>query len=89
MILLLLSANKKGRFVVMKEKCVLVKCGRIAVALSFTMLALVSEAKLKTVWDVDDYVQDGLVANYDGIKNAGKDNPHESTREEWVDLVSE
>ena len=53
------------------------------------MIALVSEAKLKTVWDVDDYVQDGLVANYDGIKNAGKDNPHESTREEWVDLVSE
>jgi Flp pilus assembly pilin Flp len=73
----------------MKEGCAFVECGRVAVALSVAMIALVSEAKLKTVWDVDDYVQDGLVANYDGIKNAGKDNPHESTREEWVDLVSE
>jgi hypothetical protein len=53
-----------------------------------SLLALVAQAKLKTTWDVTDYVQDGLIANYDGIKNAGKDNPHDSTRNEWVDLVS-
>lgn len=71
----------------MKEVCWFVECGKVAVALSVVMLALASEAKLKTVWGVDDYVQDGLIANYDGILNAGKDNPHESDKGEWVDLV--
>ena len=32
-------------------------------------------AKLK--YDVDAYVQDGLVVNFDGVRNAGADNAHD------------
>lgn len=35
-------------------------------------------------FDVGDYVQDGLVLNYDGIRNAGADLPHDSTATTWV-----
>ena len=71
----------------MRDIDVFAKCSMITVMFFAVMAAHVSEAKLKTVWDVGDYVQNGLLANYDGIRNAGADKPHESTKEEWVDLV--
>lgn len=37
-------------------------------------------------YDLDDYVQDGLVAWLDGICNAGVDLPHDSSATTWVDL---
>ena len=37
-------------------------------------------------FDVGDYVQDGLVLNYDGIRNAGADQPHDSTATTWKNL---
>ena len=52
---------------------------RFAFALTAAALALASDAKLKTSWDVGDYVQDGLIAHYDGIRNAGAALPHDST----------
>ena len=46
-----------------------------------------SDAALKTVWDVGDYVQDGIVMHYDGIRNVGADKPHDSAATQWVDLA--
>lgn len=40
------------------------------------------------VYDVDDYVQDGLVVHYDGIRNAGADAPHSDDATTWVNLGS-
>lgn len=40
-------------------------------------------------YDVRDYVQDGLVAHFDGIRNAGAAKPHDDAATEWVDLVDE
>ncbi|MCQ2392074.1 MAG: hypothetical protein MJ240_11685, partial [Kiritimatiellae bacterium] len=37
---------------------------------------------------VRDYVQEGLVAHYDGIRNVGEMLPHENAAEKWVDLVA-
>ena len=37
-------------------------------------------------FDVGDYVQDGLVLNYDGIRNAGADLPHDPAATMWVNL---
>ncbi len=37
-------------------------------------------------FDVGDYVQDGLVLNYDGIRNAGADCPHNPSATTWVNL---
>ena len=37
-------------------------------------------------YDVGDYVQDGLVVNYDGIRNAGPDAAHDSNAMTWVNL---
>lgn len=39
-------------------------------------------------YDVGDYVQGGLVAWLDGIRNAGADKPHDSAAATWVDLSS-
>lgn len=39
-------------------------------------------------FDVGDYVQDGLVLNYDGIRNQGPNAPHDSTATTWVNLGS-
>ena len=38
-------------------------------------------------FDVGDYVQDGLVVNYDGIRNAGPDAPHDSSAMTWVNCA--
>ena len=38
-------------------------------------------------YDVGDYVQDGLVVNYDGIRNAGPDAPHDSSAMTWVNCA--
>ena len=39
-------------------------------------------------YDVGDYVQGGLVAWLDGIRNTGTDKPHDSAATTWVDLSS-
>ena len=38
-------------------------------------------------FDVGDYVQDGLVVNYDGIRNAGPDAPHDFSAMTWVNCA--
>ena len=37
-------------------------------------------------YDADDYVQDGLVLHYDGIRNAGLGVAHDSTATTWANL---
>ena len=39
-------------------------------------------------YDVGDYVQDGLVVNYDGIRNAGPNAPHDSSAMTWVNCAN-
>ncbi len=39
-------------------------------------------------YDVGDYVQDGLVAQYDGIRNVGATLPHDGTAQYWENLAS-
>ena len=39
-------------------------------------------------YDVGDYVQDGLVVNYDGIRNAGPAAPHDSSAMTWVNSAN-
>ena len=39
-------------------------------------------------YDVGDYVQDGLVVNYDGIRNAGPNAPHDSAAMTWVNSAN-
>ena len=39
-------------------------------------------------YDADAYVQDGLVLNYDGIRNVGIDQPHSTTTTTWVNLAN-
>ena len=51
----------------MKKMCFLLASGMMMPAFS----------ALKTAWDVGDYVQDGLVMHYDGIRNVGADQPHD------------
>ena len=43
-------------------------------------------AALKTTWDVGDYVQDGLIAHYDAIRNAGADQEQDPHATVWKDL---
>ena len=45
-------------------------------------------AKRAQDFDVGDYVQTGLIAHYDGIRNAGADLPHAPSTRTWKNLVS-
>ena len=61
-------------------------------ALAATLISSSAEAGLK-YWttgryDADSYVQDGLVLHYDGIRNAGLDQPHSMTTTTWVNLAN-
>ena len=38
------------------------------------------------VYGTDDYVQDGLVLHYDGIRNAGRDAAHDASAAAWRDV---
>ena len=62
--------------------------GRSAPLAAFALslaAAMCAQAALKT-WDVGDYVQDGLIAHYDGIRNAGANLPHDPNATTWADL---
>ena len=63
---------------------------------SITVIAAIAaafsaNAALKTAadYDVGDYVQDGLVAHYDGIRNVGANLPHDPNATQWADLASD
>ena len=43
---------------------------------------------MKTMPTARDYVQDGLVALYDGIRNVGRTLPHDSAAAKWTDLAA-
>ncbi len=65
----------------------------LALALLAALAASHAEAGLK-YWttggyDADSYVQDGLVLNYDGIRNVGIDQPHSTTATTWKNLGSD
>ncbi|MBO6168283.1 MAG: hypothetical protein J6P13_08075 [Kiritimatiellae bacterium] len=67
----------------------LVLCGITAVA------TLTATAGVKywdnpgfRAYDVGDYVQDGLVVNYDGIRNQGPNAPHDSAAMTWVNSAN-
>ena len=52
------------------------------------MLPLSAMADAVRVYDVDDYVQDGLVLHFDGIRNAGATALHDPNATTWVNLGS-
>jgi hypothetical protein len=58
-----------------------------AAAVVGAMLPLSAMADAVRVYDVDDYVQDGLVAHFDGIRNAGADAAHNASATTWKNLV--
>ena len=54
----------------------------------FTIAVIAASSVLaKLKYDVDAYVQDGLVVNFDGIRNQGPGLPHDSFAEHWVDAA--
>lgn len=66
---------------------------------TFDYTNCVARAKVRLVWlwkmasgvrkiDADSYVQDGLVVNYDGIRNAGLAAPHDATAAKWKNIGS-
>ena len=72
-----------------------VKTARRAVAAAALFAAATSFAGVKywdnpefKAFDVGDYVQDGLVVNYDGIRNAGPNADHDSNAMTWVNCAN-
>jgi len=75
----------------MKEKAAIVKIALVAIVLC----TLSATAGIKywdnqsfKAYDAGDYVQDGLVLNYDGIRNAGPNADHDSSATTWKNLGS-
>ena len=66
---------------------------RAAIAAALTIAASAAipttvNAGATRVYDVDDYVQTGLILHFDGIRNAGADAPHDATATTWKNLGS-
>ncbi len=59
-----------------------------ALALTFPAFAGIAEKEYldTSKWDVGDYVQDGLIVHYDGIRNVGADAAHSDTTTVWSNL---
>ena len=49
---------------------------------------LLASADAVRVYDVDDYVQRGLITHFDGIRNVGTNAVHDSTAAGWTNLVA-
>ena len=71
------------------------KFGKIVSTAVFALCAISSSAGIKywdnpayRAYDIGDYVQDGLVLNYDGIRNAGPGVEHDPTATTWKNLGS-
>ncbi len=69
--------------------------GKVATLLAVAFATVCSFAGVKywdnpayRAYDVDCYVQDGLVLNYDGIRNAGPDADHDPNATTWKNLGS-
>ena len=69
-------------------KKLLMMIGAAAVSVG-AMLPLSAMADAVRVYDVDDYVQDGLVLHFDGIRNAGATAAHDSNATTWKNLVDD
>ena len=50
------------------------------------VFAFCVQAALKTTFDVGDYVQDGLLVNFDAIRNCGPTADHDSSATTWTDV---
>ena len=61
--------------------------GAAAVAVG-AMLPIAAMADAVRIYDVDDYVQDGLVVHFDGIRNAGANAAHNASATTWKNLVA-
>ena len=58
-----------------------------AVVTTGAIFPLATNADVVRIYDVDDYVQDGLVLHFDGIRNAGATTPHVMAGTRWVNLA--
>ena len=67
------------------KKRLIMMASAFAVATGTTLSA---QADAVRVYDVDDYVQDGLVLHFDGIRNAGATALHNPNATTWVNLGS-
>ena len=68
-------------------KKLLMMIGGAAVAVG-AMLPIAAMADAVRIYDVDDYVQDGLVVHFDGIRNAGANVAHNASATTWKNLVA-
>lgn len=62
-------------------------CAADAFALESVGNESLDKGKIKATWDVGDYVQDGLVIHYDGIRNIGASEPHDFSGDTWADIA--
>ncbi len=67
--------------------CVAAVCATAASSPSFAGVKYWDNPGFRA-FDVGDYVQDGLVVNYDGIRNAGPDADHDPNAMTWVNCAN-
>ena len=70
-----------------KTKLMTVLCALVLSGASFAGIKYWDNQAFKP-YDVGDYVQDGLVLNYDGIRNAGPTADHDPNATTWVNCAN-
>ena len=79
--------NPKVAVIRWGDKCVISAFALMAVMSVFAGVKYWDNPDFKS-FDVGDYVQDGLVVNYDGIRNQGPDASHDSAAMTWVNCAN-
>ena len=70
-----------------ESSCAVTDAGKVRITWKWRPVSGLVTPTLATTYGVGDYVQDGLVVNYDGICNVGADLPHDSNALFWRNVA--
>ena len=70
-----------------KSACAVTDVDKVRITWKYQMVGGLVTPELATAYGVEDYVQDGLIMHYDGIRNVGANKPHDPEATVWHNLA--
>ena len=67
--------------------CAVTESAKVRITWKWRAVAGLVTPALATAYGVEDYVQDGLILNYDGIRNVGANAPHDANALVWNNVA--
>lgn len=70
-----------------ENACAVTDAGKVRITWKYRAVSGLVTPALATGYGVEDYVQDGLIVNYDGIRNVGANLPHDPNALVWRNVA--